>query len=140
MNARCCLPGVLLAVLFAAGCTSPPSLPFLHRHSAKVATIDNPARFIVLGKPTPPAVSCTGLQERMLPDGRLEVVVNLRNGEARPLDLLVTCVFKDDHGTELGGPAPGEKLALPEGATRVLKFAAASDQARDYTIRVSPAR
>ena len=34
-------------------------------------------------------MTCTGLQQRWLPDGRLEVVANVKNRESRPAQFAV---------------------------------------------------
>jgi hypothetical protein len=85
-------------------------------------------------------VSCTGLQERALGDGRLEVVANLKNSGEKPVKVLIQCVFLDEEGLPIGGGGP---VADPgdRGRTRPRSCASRprSAAARKYSIRVRKA-
>jgi hypothetical protein len=85
-------------------------------------------------------VTCTGLQEITLPDGRLEVVANVKNRENRRLEVQVNCVFKDASGFSSGDETPWQTLILSEYATEAVRFTAMNGQARLYTVRVRQAR
>jgi hypothetical protein len=67
----------------------------------------------------------TGLQERVLADGRLEVVANVKNRENRRIEVQINCVFKDDQGF-YGDETPFQTLILAEYATEAVRFTAAN--------------
>ncbi len=82
-------------------------------------------------------VACTGLQERTLRDGRMQVVVNIKNREKRLILVQVQCVFEDDGGFFAGGETPvADADAAPEDSTEAVRFTAANSLGRHYTIRV----
>lgn len=103
-------------------------------------TLENTDAFVLLDKPTQAAVSCTGIQPRTLPDGRLEVVANVKNRESRRLQVQVNCVFKDEQGFSYGDETPFQTLVLGEHSTETVRFTAMNALARKYTIRVRSAR
>jgi hypothetical protein len=127
-----------LAVLAAglallAGCASHPGPK---AQDTTKYTLENSDSFELLGRAAQEATSCTGLQPRQLPDGRLEVVANLKNRGDRVLRLQVNCVFKDEHGFSTGDDTPFQPLVLAANATEAIRFTAANTLARKYTIRV----
>src|SRR4051812_3928909 len=65
-------------------------------------SIEDTENFVVLDRATQVAIGCTGLQETRLPDGRLEVVANLKNREGTRLQVQVSCVFRDGQGFATG--------------------------------------
>lgn len=84
-------------------------------------------------------VACTGLQEKINVEGRLEVVANVQNRENRPLTLEVCCVFKDAQGFSTGDETPWESLALEEYSTEAVHYTAANGLAKKFTIVVRAA-
>ena len=80
------------------------------------------------------------LNQRTLEDGRLEIIVQLRNRENRRIEVQANCVFKDQNGFVIGDETPFQTVILSENATEQLRFVSANDQARKYTIRVRQAR
>src|SRR6059036_791410 len=84
----------VVALAFTAGCATEPG-PFAPLDTTKF-TLENTDRFVLLDKPAQYSVTCTGLQERWLGDGRLEVVANVKNRESRRIQVQINCVFKDD--------------------------------------------
>jgi uncharacterized protein YcfL len=127
-----------LAGLFLTGCTTVPG-PYTSQDTTKY-TVENTEKFVVLDRPAQISISCTGLQERILPDGRLEVVANVKNREGRRLQVQVNCVFKDEQGFSTGDESPFQSLILSENSTQAVRFTALNNQARKYTIRVRQAR
>jgi uncharacterized protein YcfL len=103
-------------------------------------TVENTDRFIALDAATEAAISCTGLQERSLGDGRLEVVANLRNSGSGDAKVHVQCVFLDERGLPIGANAPWQTLLISDSATEVVRFTAPTKEARKYSIRVRAAR
>ena len=126
------------ALLVLGGCASAPS-PEAPQDTTKY-TIENTDKFVMLDKPTQVSVTCTGLKERILPDGRMEVVANVKNREAHPLQVQVNCVFKDDQGFSTGDETAFQTIALPQKSTEVVRFTAANAAAKKYTIRVRQAK
>jgi uncharacterized protein YcfL len=99
-------------------------------------TVENTDRFLALDAATEAAISCTGLQERSLPDGRLEVVANLRNSSAGAVRVHVQCVFLDEQSLPLRAESPWQRLSISNGTTEVVRFTAPSADAKKYSIRV----
>src|ERR1700677_2892731 len=89
------------AMALATGCASVPA-PQAPQDSTKF-TVENTVRFVALDAATEAVISCTGLQERTLADGRLEVVANLKNSDTKPDRVNVQCVFLDEQGLPVGG-------------------------------------
>lgn len=128
----------LAAALSLAGCATETG-PFTPQDTTKF-TVENTAKFVLLDKPTQNSVTCTGLNERTLGDGRLEVVANVKNRENRRIQVQVNCVFKDENGFSTGDETPFQNLILAENSTEAVRFTAMNTNARNYTIRVRQAR
>lgn len=86
------------------------------------------------------AATCSGLQERVAEDGRLEVAANIRNRVNKRVQLQISCVFKDIQGFSTGDETPWQNLILTENAQETVKFISMNDKAKGYTIRVREAR
>ena len=131
---------VPLAATFLAfaGCKTPPG-PFTAEDTTKF-TLENTESFVLMDKPTQVSVTCTGLQQRVNNDGRLEVVANVKNRENRRIQVQISCVFKDDSGFSTGDETPWQTLILGENATEAVRFTAMNTQAKKYTVRVRQAR
>lgn len=125
-------------LLLLGGCATEPG-PFTPQDTTKY-TVENTEKFVLLDKPTQHSVTCTGLQERVLPDGRLEVVANIKNRENRRIQVQVNCVFKDAQGFTTGDETPFQNLILAENATETVRYSAMNPLAKSYTIRVRQAR
>ena len=129
------------AVLLAVGCASshhdkgpylpqtPPPMGYETREP--VVLLDPGVQY---------SVTCSGIQERTLPDGRLEVVAHLRNRENRRIEVQANCVFKDQNGFTTSDETPFVMVILTENATEDVKFTSMNNLARKYTIRVRQAR
>lgn len=126
----------LLALL--AGCATEPG-PFPVLDTTKF-TLENTDRFVALDQAVQHSVTCTGLQEIPLADGRLEVVANVKNRESRRIQVQISCVFKDEQGFSTGDETPFQNLILSENATEAVRFTAMNAAAKKYTIRVRQAR
>lgn len=141
MNTKPHLPAALTAVillLLFAGCSTPP-VAEESQESTKY-TIEGTEKFTFLDKAAPGYLACTGLQDRLLPDGRLEVVASVKNRSAEPRKVQLNCVFKDAQGLHTGDETPFQTVTLAANATEAVRFTAASPVARNYTIRVRQAR
>lgn len=128
----------LVALGLSAGCATQPG-PFAPADTTKF-TLENTEKFVLLDKPAQNSVTCTGLQERPLADGRLEVVANVKNRESRRIQVQINCVFKDEQGFSTGDETPWQTLILSENSTEAVRFTAMNPQAKRYTVRVRQAR
>jgi len=124
-----------LTTALLAGCATNPA-PDEQLETTKY-TIESTGKFVLLNQVL---VKCTGLQERILPDGRLEVAANVKNLEKRNLEVQINCVFKDEQGISTEEETTFRKLTLAERSTKVVQFTSSNNQARKYTIRVREAQ
>lgn len=85
------------------------------------------------------SVTSPGVQQTTLPDGRLRVAANLRNREARRIQVQVSCVFKDAGGFPTGDETPWVDLILTESAQEAVTFDSMNDRAKKFTVRVRQA-
>ncbi len=127
------LATTLAGLAFFAGCASEPGVQ-APQDSTKY-TLENTENFELLGTATVNSVACTGLQPRVLPDGRLEVVANVKNRLERKLKVQLNCVFKDEQGFTTGDETALETVTLAPHATEAVSFTAADAKAKKYTIR-----
>lgn len=125
------------AIMLCAGCATPG--PFTPQDTTKY-TVENTEKFVLLDQQVQYSVTCTGLQERTLTDGRIEVVANVKNRENRRIQVQIQCVFKDDLSASTGDETPWQTLILSENSTEAVKFTATNTLAKKYTIRVRQAR
>jgi hypothetical protein len=105
-----------------------------------VNDLENHETIVLLDSRVQTSVTCDGIYQKTLPDGRLDVVANIRNREGRRIQVQINCVFKD----ELGAPTEGEEapfrnLILTENAQEPVHFVSMNDKARCYTIRIREA-
>jgi len=107
--------------------------------NATVNNFEDSSRFVLLDKAAQYSVTCPGIQETRLPDGRMQVLANLRNRESRRIQIQVNCVFKDAQGFVVED-TPFQNVFLDENAQEGVQFASANDKAQRYTIRVREAR
>jgi len=127
-----------LTTMLLAGCATDPASD--EQLDTTKYTIESTGKFVLLDQPAQVRVKCTGLQERILPDGRLEVAANVKNLEKRNLEVQINCVFKDEQGISTEDETPFRKLTLVKGSTQVVQFTSRNNQARKYTIRVREAQ
>ena len=126
--------------LLATGCASShdkgPYLP----QTSKTPPYETKEPVVLLDPGVQYSVTCSGVQESTLPDGRLQVVAHLRNRENRRIEVQVDCVFKDQNGFSTSDETPFQAVILTENATEDVKFVSMNNLARKYTIRVRQAR
>ena len=102
--------------------------------------LENTEKFVLLDPGAQRSITTGGpIQEKWLPDGRLQVTTNVRNRENRRIQVQVDCVFKDEQGFPLD-QAPFQNLILTENSQEGVTFTAMNTNARKYTIRVREAR
>ncbi len=133
---------VLLAaslVLAITGCSTYDRGPYVPQTSRTPAH-ENTERVVLMDPGVQYSLTYTGIQEGTTADGRLEVVVQIRNRENRRIEVQVNCVFKDANGFTTGDETPFQTLILTENGTEQVKFTAMNTLAKKYTIRVRQAR
>ena len=132
------MSGVIIALGLSAGCVTDAG-PFPAIDTTKY-TLENTDRFQLLDQTAQKAVTCTGLQESWLSDGRLEVVANVKNRENRRVQVQVNCVFRNEEGFSTGDETPWQTLILSENATEAVRFTAMNVSAKKYTVRIRQPR
>src|SRR5262249_60219123 len=96
------LPVLALA---PAGCSGPP-----HDHGAYVPLnvavndLENHTSLVLLSSGVQYSVTCPGIQEVRLPDGRLQITAHLRNREERRIQVQAHCEFKNASAVFLDCP------------------------------------
>ena len=138
LRRRLCFVTSAAALALTIGCATEPG-PYRPMDTTKY-TLENTDKFVLLDKGAQHSVTCTGLQERVLADGRLEVVANLKNRENRRIEVQASCVFKDDQGFSTGDETPFQTVILSENATEAVRFTAMNTAGKKYTVRVRQAR
>lgn len=131
--------GLLLVASLGSGCRTHDRGPYLPQ-TPKTPAYETTERFVLLDPGVQRSVTCSGIHERILPDGRLEVIAQIRNRENRRIEVQVNCVFKDLNGYSIGDETPFQTLILTENATEQVRFVSMNAQARKFTIRVRQAR
>ena len=104
------------------------------------AAVENRAKFVLLDAAVRDSVDCSGLQERILSDGRLEVTAQVRNRLNRRIEVQINCVFKDEQGFPTEEEPTFKTLILTENAQEGVRFTSLNEEASSYTIRVRQAR
>lgn len=127
------------AALVVAGCSTYDKGPYVPEQS-KTPAYENTERFVLLDPGVKYSLTCTGINERTLDDGRLEVTAQIRNRENRRIEVQANCVFKDGNMVATGDETPFQTVILTENATESVKFTSANSAAKKYTIRVRQAR
>jgi len=134
------LLGLAAATALVAGCSTYDKGPYTPRAS-KTPAYESTEPVVLLDPGVQRSITTTGQPfAQVLPDGRLEVTVQLRNRENRRLEVQANCVFKDVNGISTGDETPFQTVILTENATEQVKFTSMNDRARRFTIRVRQAR
>ncbi len=134
------LIATIAAALFAAGCSSTYDKgPYLPQES-RTPAYENSEPIVLLDPGVQHSVTAPAYHSRTTEDGRLEVVVHLRNRENRRIEVQANCVFKGEDGTTTGDETPFQTVILTENATEQVKFTSSNTAAKKYTVRVRQAR
>jgi uncharacterized protein YcfL len=128
------LLAVTLSAFWLAGCHT-RTASYLPQETTKYS-IENTEKFARLDQATQTAITCTGLQERLNQDGRLEVVANVKNRASSNIQVRVRCVFKDANGFTTGDETAWQMLTLADEATEAVHFTAINALAHTYTVVV----
>lgn len=102
--------------------------------------LENKAPFVLMDSMVQRSVTSGGaIQKQTLEDGRLRVVANVRNREARRIQVQISCVFKDENMVATGDETPWTNLILTESAQEAVEFVSMNNKAKNFTIRVRQA-
>ena len=123
----------LLVVL--TGCQSGGA--YLPQNTTKY-NVEDTANLALMDSGVQRSITSPGIQQTTLPDGRLEVVANLRNREERRIQVQAQCEFKDAQGFPVDS-TPWTTVILTERSQEAVKFVSMNDKAKRYTIRVREA-
>ncbi len=130
---------ITTSALLVAGCSSTYDKgPYLPQQS-KTPAYETTEPLILLDPGVQYSLTLATYMQRTLEDGRLEVVVGLRNRENRRIEVQANCVFKDAAGVATD-ETPFQAVILTENATEQVKFTSANALAKKYTVRVRQAR
>lgn len=129
---------LLASAALLTGCKSTDHGAYLPVN-ANVNNLEDHQRLVLLDKMVQTSVTSPGIQEMRLPDGRLQVVANLRNRENRRIQIQANCVFKDAQGFVVED-TPFQTVFLDENAQEGVRFVSANEKAQRYTIRIRQAR
>lgn len=128
---------LFIALLLLTGCHGGGA--YLPENTTKY-DLENRAPFVDMDEHVQRSITCSGIQQRINADGRLEVAANVRNREARRIEVQINCVFKDEQGFSTSDETPFQTLILGENAQETVRFISMNNQARKFTIRVRQAR
>jgi hypothetical protein len=104
-----------------------------------VNDVENRAGLVLLDRRVQNSITCPGIQETRLPDGRLQVAAQLRNREERRIQVQVNCEFKDAQGFTIDS-TPYQNVFFDKNSQETVRFTAMNDKAVRYTIRVRQAK
>ena len=138
-NLSVCIALAGLALVLTGCETTPVDTGAYLPVNVAVNDLENRTSLVLLDRRVQTSVTCPGIQETVLPDGRLQVAANLRNRENRRIQVQVNCEFKDSQGFAIDS-TPFQTLILTENSIEGVQFASMNDKAKTYTIRVRQAR
>jgi hypothetical protein len=107
-------------------------------HTTKFDT-ENTSQYALMGPRVQRSITFSGTQQRVLDDGRLQVITNVRNRENRRIEVQISCVFKDEQNFSTGDETPWHSLILTENSQEAVNFTSMNSRAKNYTIRVREA-
>jgi hypothetical protein len=122
--------------VFLAGCAHEGARTPVH--TTKFDT-ENTSQYALMGPRVQRSITFSGTQQRVLDDGRLQVITNVRNRENRRLEVQISCVFKDEQNFSTGDETPWHTLILTENSQEAVNFTSMNSRAKNYTIRVREA-
>jgi uncharacterized protein YcfL len=130
---------VALALLVSACSSTHDRGPYMPQDS-KAPALEGKEPVVLMDPGVQYSLTHSGVQEQILPDGRLRVTIHFRNRENRRIEVQANCVFKDQNGYSTGDESPWQALILTENSTEDVSFTSANAQARKFTVRVRQAR
>jgi len=132
------LLALAVILLTQAGCSTSETGALKPQNTTKFDA-ELKEKFVLMDPGAQHSITCMGLQETTLPDGRMQVAALVRNRENRRLQVQIQCEFKDAQGFAVDSPG-WENLFLTENSTETKSFTSLNDKAKKYTVRVREAR
>lgn len=123
---------------FHTGCKTSETGAFLPQKATEYNQ-EIAAKFVTMDPGAQRSVTCPGIQQKTLEDGRLQLEVQVRNRENRRIEVQINCEFKDERGFTLEA-TPWQPLILTENSIETVPFTSMNPQAKNYTVRVREAR
>lgn len=96
-------------------------------------------KFVTQDPLTKEAIISPGIQETVLPDGRLMVKANVRNRLNKRVHVQINCVFHDAQGFKLE-ETPYESLILTENGQETVSFTSLREGVKDYVVQIRQLR
>lgn len=96
-------------------------------------------KFVTQDPLTKEAITSPGIQETVLPDGRLMVKANVRNRLNKRVHVQINCVFHDAQGFKLE-ETPYESLILTENGQETVSFTSIREGIKDYVVQIRQVR
>jgi hypothetical protein len=93
---------------------------------------------VLLNERVQHTITCTGIQETRLPDGQMQVAVNLRNRENKRIQVQANCEFKDAQGFAVDS-TPYQNVFFDNNSQETVQFVSMNSKAVRYTVRVRAA-
>jgi uncharacterized protein YcfL len=134
MNILPCFLASIASAFLLAGCQT--GTASFQAHETTKYSIENTEKFARLDMATQAAIICTGLQEHLTDEGRLEVVANVKNRTSNSIQVRVKCLFKDTNGFATGDETAWQLITLADETTEAVRFTASNKLAHKYTIVV----
>jgi hypothetical protein len=128
-------PGLVLLAGCATDYDHGPYLPV----NTMVNNVEDTSGVVLLDRAVQYSVTCPAIQETRLPDGRLQIVAQLRNRENRRLQVQVNCDFKDAQGFAVDSGS-FQNTFLDENAVVNVRFQSMDSKAIRYTVHIRQAR
>jgi hypothetical protein len=94
---------------------------------------------VLLNERVQHTITCPGIQETRLPDGQLQVAVNLRNRESKRIQVQANCEFKDAQGFVVDS-TPYQNVFFDDNSQETVQFVSMNAKAVRYTVRVREAK
>jgi len=82
------------------------------------------------------SVYSTGIQHSVLADGRLQVVINIKNRDSQPNRVELSILFTSADSLLEVGESPWQVIELDALATQAVKIVSTSVAARNFKVRV----
>ena len=125
----------LLAVAVFTGCRTGGA--YLPKNTTKY-DYENTENFVLMDRMVQRSVTSPGIQESRTADGRLQINVQMRNREARRIEVQASAEFKDAQGFTIDS-TPWKTVILTESEQQSVPFISMSREAVRYTVRVRQA-
>lgn len=131
--------GLTLLLAIAGGCRSEGALPGQTVTGSRV-TVESDEQFVVLSHQLDGKLSFHDPISRRVDNGRLQVVVNIRNRTNFTQNIDVSTTFRDKDNVPLNDDSAWQRLVLGANETRAYQVSSVTDKACTFTVRVREGR